>query len=172
MNEPVTRAHSRCEKCGKRIAYLGAPLPRPCPVDADIPAECSEVMASLVLARRLRTECRSTEPYRPETIDLLQRSHGTWDAVDSEIVRLANYNAAKRFLRYDTTMLVPVADWISGDWDRATIVAKWAISQINICDGSTMGDIMQRQAVLAREIGEHVGAMSDDLEFDVEPSGP
>lgn len=159
--EQSEREFSRCEKCGKRLAYLGPAQPRPCPDNADDPSACREVKSALVMARNVTRD--TGREMHPETLALMERSGWTLDMIDDVILHQAKVDQDGRLFRYDMAAKDALDDWINGDRDRAMIVAKWALDRIDMtaCGTRTILDIHGAADELAREISEHASALAD-----------
>lgn len=159
--EQGCRECSRCEKCGKRIAYLGPAQPRPCPDDAASPYECREVKEALIRARQITSV--AGKELHAETVDLMRRSGWTLDQIDAALAERERVLVDERTFRLDMDAKNVLADWINGDRGRAMIVAKWALDQIDVTAGGirnicAIGDEADE---IAREIKEHAEGLAD-----------
>ena len=161
------REYSRCETCGKRLAYLGPAQPRPCPDGANDPHVCREVLDALIRARNI-TSAIGNDPH-PETVALLDRSGFSWGDIDTEIKRRHDVDQQSRTFHLDMEEKGVIGKWIAADRDRALIVAKWAIDCIDITANGTRNlvEIEAAASDIAREIGEHAEALaSQEWEFE------
>lgn len=157
---PQDREPSRCETCGKRLAYFGPAQPRPCPDEAENPAMCREVTNALVMARHITQATGNTMHH--ETVELMVRSGWTIQLLDDEIARRARVDADDKTFRYEMAAKDALSDWINGERERAMIVAKWAIDQIDITANGTrtIFEIGGFADEIARDLSEYAEAFA------------